>query len=218
MPMSQSIFTILLGGELVLTERLRGAVLGSRFIAADGGMRHAAALGVVPELWVGDFDSTPADLAGAFPDVPRQPYPTAKAATDGEIAVSEAIARGARRLVLAGALSGERSDHALQHLLYAVSLAEQGFDVLLTSGKEEAVPLIPGSMEIDLPKSSLFSVSGFSELRGLHIENARYPLADFHLPFGSSRTISNVAEGKVRFTLGSGRAIVLARPYDLSGV
>ncbi|MGO7203853.1 thiamine diphosphokinase, partial [Rhizobium ruizarguesonis] len=30
--------------------------------------------------------------------------------------------------------------------------------------------------------------------------------------------ISNVAEGTVRFSLGSGRAIVLARPYDLSGV
>ncbi|WP_193393643.1 thiamine diphosphokinase [Rhizobium ecuadorense] len=218
MPMSQSTFTILLGGELSLTERLHRAVGGSRFIAADGGMRHAAALGVTPELWVGDFDSTPDDLEGAFPDVPKQPYPKAKAATDGEIAVSEAIARGARRLILAGALGGERSDHALQHLLSAVSLAEEGFDVLLTSGKEEAVPLLVGAIELDLPKDSLVSVLGFSELTGLCIDNARYPLADFHLPFGSSRTISNVAEGKVRFSLRSGRAIVLARPYDFSGV
>ncbi|OHV25619.1 thiamine diphosphokinase [Rhizobium sp. RMa-01] len=216
--MSQSTFTILLGGELSLTERLHRAVGGSRFIAADGGMRHAAALGVTPELWVGDFDSTPDDLEGAFPDVPKQPYPKAKAATDGEIAVSEAIARGARRLILAGALGGERSDHALQHLLSAVSLAEEGFDVLLTSGKEEAVPLLAGAIELDLPKDSLVSVLGFSELTGLCIDNSRYPLADFHLPFGSSRTISNVAEGKIRFSLRSGRAIVLARPYDFSGV
>ncbi|WP_208722756.1 thiamine diphosphokinase [Rhizobium vallis] len=218
MPMSQSTFTILLGGELSLTERLRHAIGSSRFIAADGGMRHALALGVTPELWVGDFDSTPADLDSAFPHVPKRPYPAAKAATDGEIAVSEAIARGARRLILAGALGGERSDHALQHLLSAVNLAEEGFDVLLTSGKEEAVPLLAGTIELDLPKGSLFSVPGFSELTGLSIENARYPLKDFHLPFGSSRTISNVAEGKVRFSLISGRAIVLARPYDLSGV
>ncbi|WP_179874092.1 thiamine diphosphokinase [Rhizobium sp. L43] len=218
MPMSPSTFTILLGGELSLTERLRHAVGNSRFIAADGGMRHALALDITPELWVGDFDSTPDDLEGAFPDVPKQPYPAAKAATDGEIAVSEAIARGGRRLILAGALGGERSDHALQHLLSAVSLAERGFDVLLTSGKEEAVPLLAGTIELDLPQGSLFSVLGFSELTGLSIENARYPLADFHLPFGASRTISNVAEGKVCFSLISGRAIVLARPYDLSGV
>ena len=217
--MSQSTtFTILLGGELRLTERLRAAVSGSRFIAADGGMRHALALGVEPEVWVGDFDSTPADLQGAFPNVPKQPYPAAKAATDGEIAVSEAIDRGAKRLILAGAMGGERSDHAIQHLLYGVHLAETGLDVLLISGDEEAVPLPPGNLTLALPPGSLFSVLGFSDLTGLFIENARYPLRDFHLPFGGSRTISNVAEGDVRFSLGSGRAIVLARPYDLSGV
>ncbi len=217
--MSQSTtFTILLGGELRLTERLRAAVSGSRFIAADGGMRHALAIGMEPELWVGDFDSTPADLQGAFPNVPRQPYPAAKAATDGEIAVSEAIDRGATRLILAGAMGGERSDHAIQHLLYGIQLAEKGFDVLLTSGDEEAVPLPSGDLTLALPAGSLFSVLGFSDLAGLFIDNARYPLRDFHLPFGASRTISNVAEGDVRFSLGSGRAIVLARPYDLSGV
>ena len=217
--MSQSTtLTILLGGELRLTERLRAAVSGSRFIAADGGMRHALAIGVEPELWVGDFDSTPADLQGAFPNVPRQPYPAAKAATDGEIAVSEAIDRGATRLILAGAMGGERSDHAIQHLLYGIQLAEKGFDVLLTSGDEEAVPLPSGDLTLALPAGSLFSVLGFSDLAGLFIDNARYPLRDFHLPFGASRTISNVAEGDVRFSLGSGRAIVLARPYDLSGV
>ncbi len=217
--MSQSTtFTILLGGELRLTERLRAATSGSRFIAADGGMRHALALGVEPELWVGDFDSTPADLQGAFPNVPKQPYPAAKAATDGEIAVSEAIDRGAVRLILAGAMGGERSDHAIQHLLYGIQLAEKGFDVLLTSGDEEAAPLPSGDLTLTLPSGSLFSVLGFSDLTGLSIENARYPLRDFHLPFGASRTISNVAEGDVRFSLGRGRAVVLARPYDLSGV
>ncbi len=217
--MSQSTtFTILLGGELRMTDRLRAAVSGSRFIAADGGMRHAVALGAEPELWVGDFDSTSADLLAAFPKVPKQPYPAAKAATDGEIAVSEAIDRGATRLILAGAMGGERSDHAIQHLLYGVQLAEKGFDVLLTSGDEEAVPLPPGELMLQLPTGSLFSVLGFSDLTGLFIDNARYPLRDFHLPFGTSRTISNVAEGAVRFSLGSGRPIVLARPYDLSGV
>lgn len=211
-------FTILLGGTLNLTDRLRADVAGGRFIAADGGMRHAAALGVAPEVWVGDFDSTPEDLKDAFPNVPRQPYPAAKAQTDGEIAIEEAIRRGAQRLILAGALGGERSDHALALLLHGVHLAEQGYATLLTSGDEEAVPLIPGSITLDLPKGSLFSVSGFSDLDGLSIENARYPLSDFHLPFGASRTISNVAEGPVRLSLVRGRAIVLARPYDLSGV
>jgi len=210
-------FVVLLGGALTATPRLAADIAGARFIAADGGMRHAACLGVAPDVWVGDFDSTPPALLAAWPDVERQPYPVAKNETDGAIAVSLAAERGARSLVLAGALGGERSDHALMHLLHAVSLAEEGFAIKLTSGEEEAWPLLPGTREIDLPKDSLFSVLGLSPLSGLFLGNVRYPLTDFSLPFGSSRTISNVAEGPIRLSLASGRAVLIARPYDLSG-
>ncbi|MFF2323357.1 thiamine diphosphokinase [Agrobacterium sp. NPDC058088] len=216
--MDKECFTILLGGDVTVTDRLKRAVANSRVIAADGGMRHAAPLGLTPELWVGDFDSASEELLNAWPDVTRQPYPAAKAVTDGEIAVSEALSRGAHSLLLVGALGGARSDHALQHLLYAVALAERGFRVTLTSGEEEARPLLAGSLTIDLPAGSLFSVAGFTTLEGLNIGNVRYPLNDFVLAFGSSRTISNVANGgPVHFSLKSGKAIVLARPYDLTG-
>jgi thiamine pyrophosphokinase len=210
-------FVVLLAGALQATPRLVADVVGARVVAADGGMRHAAALRLTPEIWVGDFDSTPPDLDAAWPSVERQPYPAAKNETDGAIAVSVAIARGAKNIVLAGALGGERSDHALMHLIHAVSLEEQGFAIKLTSGEEEAWPLLAGVREIDLPKGSLFSVLGLSPLAGLDIGNVRYPLKDFSLPFGSSRTISNVAEGPIRLSLASGRAILIARPYDLSG-
>ncbi|HTO30308.1 MAG TPA: thiamine diphosphokinase [Pararhizobium sp.] len=215
--MDQRAFAILMGGALVPTGRLAAQLDGVRVIAADGGMRHARALGLTPELWVGDFDSTPDALIAEWPDVLREPYPPAKNETDGEIAVAAALERGAKRLILAGALGGTRSDHAFMHLLYAAKLAEDGIDVLLTSGDEEAYPLLPGHRAIDLPKGSLFSILGLDTLTGLSIKGARYPLENFHLPFGSSRTISNVAEGAVRFTLSSGRALILARPQDLSG-
>lgn len=215
--MTEPAFAILMGGELTPTERLLRYIDGMRVIAADGGMRHAKTLGVTPERWLGDFDSTPQALIEQWPGIEREPYPPAKNETDGEIAVSAALELGAKKLLLAGALGGERSDHAFMHLLHAAKLAEDGIDVLLTSGEEEAYPLLPGSRTIDLPKGSLFSILGLDTLTGLTIANARYPLTDFHLPFGSSRTISNVAEGTVRFSLSSGRAIILARPYDLSG-
>ena len=217
MPDQTEKFVVLLGGALTATPRLAADIAGARFIAADGGMRHAASLGVAPDVWVGDFDSTPPALLARWPNVERQPYPVAKNETDGTIAVSAAIERGARSVILAGALGGERSDHALMHLLHAVSLAEEGFAIKLTSGEEEAWPLLPGTREIDLPKDSLFSVLGLSPLAGLFLSNVRYPLNDFSLPFGSSRTISNVAEGPVRLSLASGRAVLIARPYDLSG-
>lgn len=48
-----STFVILLGGDLVVTERLKRQIAGARVLAADGGIRHAEALGVEPELWLG---------------------------------------------------------------------------------------------------------------------------------------------------------------------
>ncbi len=200
--------------NLAVTDRINAAVAGSRVIAADSGMRHADVLGLTPELWVGDFDSSDEALTERWPDIERLTFPAAKSETDGEIATAEAIARGATRMIFVGALGGERTDHALQHLLHAMSLAEKGYDVLLTSGDEEAMPLPVGAKTFDLPQGALFSVLGLSDLEGLDILGARYPLANHSLPFGSSRTVSNVAEGPVEFHLKSGRAMILARPHD----
>ncbi|WP_420407967.1 thiamine diphosphokinase [Hoeflea sp.] len=210
-------FAILLGGELVPDDRVRSLVEGARAIAADGGMAHAAVLGLWPELWVGDFDSTPPEMLSRHRDVPRQAFPAEKNFTDGELAVEEAIDRGATRLILAGAFHGPRTDHAIYHLLHAVTLAEKGLQVVLTSGLEEARPLLPGSFEFALPAGSLFSVIALTNLEGLTLDGAKYPLEGIDIAFGASRTISNVATGPLRVGLKSGRAVLLCRPHDFSG-
>lgn len=211
-------FVILLSGPLRVHARLLDQVEGARVIAADGGIRHAEALGLTPEIWVGDFDSSDDALADRYAAVPRLEYPAEKALTDGELALQIAFDRGASEIIMVGALGGERADHAWAHVVKALALAMDGRRVFLTSGNEEGYPLLPGRLTVDLPNASLFSVLGLDRLEGLTIRNARYPLQDFELPFGSSRTISNVAEGEVTFDLRAGRALVLARPHDFSGV
>ena len=160
-------FTILLGGELIRTPRLERQVEGSRVIAADAGIGHARMLGLMPELWVGDFDSVPANLPKDLAAVPRKVFPAEKDMTDGELAIAEALQRGASSLVLAGAFGGKRADHAFLHLALAVRLAEAGTTVLLTSGAQEGVPILPGKASFDYDDGTLFSVLGFSDLSGL---------------------------------------------------
>lgn len=209
-------FIILLGGELVRTPRLDRQVAGSRVIAADSGIRHAAALGLMPELWLGDFDSAPAEPDPRFADVPREVFSADKDKTDGELAVAAALERGATSLVLLGAFGGPRGDHAFLHLALALKLAEAGTRVLLTSGLQEAHPLLPGTTSFDYEEGTLFSVLAFSELSGLTEEGAKWPLNSVVVPFGSSLTLSNEVRGSLRVSLGSGRALLLAHPYPAS--
>jgi len=206
-------FTLLLGGDLVRTPLLDRQVAGSRVIAADSGIRHAVQLGVTPELWVGDFDSTPADLPADLASVPCEKFPAEKDETDGELAVAAAIGRGATSLVLAGAFGGSRADHAFLHMALAMRLAEGGMPTLLTSGAQEGRPLLAGRAGFDYEDGTLFSILAFSGLAALTVTGAKWPLAGVEVPFGSSLTLSNEVRGQLEIVLGHGRAMLLAHPF-----
>ena len=206
-------FAILLGGDLLPSSLVTQQVAGARFIAADAGMKHAVTLGVVPELWVGDFDSPLLELPEHLAAVEQARFPADKAKTDGELAIEIAFQRGASELVLVGAFGGPRSDHEFLHMALACRLAESGIPVVLTSGAQEGHPLLGGSVaEFDYVQGTLFSVLGFSDLSGLSLTGAKWPLADVDVPFGSSLTLSNETDGRLTVTLAKGRAMLLAHP------
>jgi thiamine pyrophosphokinase len=206
-------FTLLLGGDLTATDRLKAQVAGSRVIAADGGIAHASALEVEPELWLGDFDSTGAELAALYQQVPRQDHPEDKDATDGELAIEAALARGARRLLLAGAFGGQ-ADHSLAHVMALFPLQARGVDVMLSSGHEEAWPLVASTeLVLGLPVGARLSILPVGDLEALTLQGVRWPLQDRDVPLGSSLTLSNEAtEPSVRISANSGKAVVLVYP------
>lgn len=206
-------FVILLGGTLTVTPRLISQVENARIIAADSGMTHAAPLGLDAELWVGDFDSTSEALASRYPHVERDVHPADKAATDGEIAIEAAIARGASEFILVGGFGGQ-ADHTFGHAGLVLALAMRGFPALLTSGTEEAYPLLPGEHRLDVPAGSRLSIVPFVDLTGLDLENVKWPLRQRNVALGSSLTLSNVALGRVRIGLGSGYGLAIAYPGD----
>lgn len=205
-----SLFVILLGGDLVATPRLAAQCVGARVIAADSGIRHAGVAGLMPELWVGDFDSATEEDFRLHAAVPRRTFPSAKDHTDGELAVDIAIAEGATSLILAGAFGGPRADHAFLHLALGLRLAERGIAVLLSSGGQEGKPVSFGWSDWDYPPGTLFSILGFSDLAGLSVTGAEWPLDRIAMPFGSSLTISNRVAGGLRIGLESGRAMLVA--------
>ena len=204
-------FAILLGGDVMPTNRLKAQLAGARVIAADSGMKHAAALDLTPELWVGDFDSASTVLEETYREVPRQVFSTAKDATDGEIAVQEAIGRGASEVILVGAFGGQ-FDHALAHVTQLIALAERNIKAFATSGSEEAWPLLNTLTLWQIAKGTRVSIVGLSNMKALSIIGVRWPLNKRDVPMGSTLTLSNESSGDVAITLEQGRALVLLYP------
>ena len=93
-----------------------------------------------------------------------------------------------------------------------MGLAQQGYRALLTSGSEEAYPLLPGSHRLDLPSGSRLSIIPFADLKGLDLEGVKWPLSQRAVTLGSSLTLSNVALGTVRIGLASGYGLAIAYP------
>lgn len=207
---SSSHFVVLLAGEITPTPRLRAQIANSRVIAADGGIAHAEKLGLTPELWVGDFDSSSTTDGEGYPGMVRQAHPALKAETDGALAVEEARKRGATKITIVGAFGG-RTDHSFAIMTQAAALGVQGLAVVLTDGQEEARPLSPEPQTFDYPSGTTFSVLAFSDLQGLTLTGAQWPLDAITMPFGDTLTISNTVDGQLTATLTHGTALLLAQ-------
>jgi thiamine pyrophosphokinase len=204
-------FAILLSGDVTPTVRLKSQLNGARVIAADSGMRHAAALGLEPELWVGDFDSTPTALRDQWSLVPQERFPVAKDKTDGELAIDAALKLGASEVILVGAFGGQ-FDHAMAHVTQLIAVAERGIKIFATSGAEEAWPLLNSLTLWQIPKGTRVSIIGLSALKALSIIGVRWPLNRRDVPMGSTLTLSNESQGDVAITLEHGQAAVLLYP------
>jgi thiamine pyrophosphokinase len=113
--------------------------------------------------------------------------------------------------MLLGGLGGQ-TDHTAGLLGQSVAIARQGVSCMLTSGTEEAWPLIPGRMQADLPPETRLSIIPFTDLLGLDLAGVKWPLNKRDVPVGSTLTLSNVALGPVTIRLVEGHGVAIAYP------
>lgn len=193
-------------------------------VAADGGARHAPALGLDVDAWVGDGDSIdPAALEALEASGTRiERVPTEKDATDIELAVALAIDAGATRLAILGALGGARLDHALANIGLLTSDTLRGVDAVVYDVHAARISLLatPAAASWPVERSfagragdlvSLLPVGG--PARGVSTTNLQYPLDGETLELGRTRGVSNVRTAPVaRIRLESGRILVIETP------
>jgi thiamine pyrophosphokinase len=193
-------------------------------IAADGGARNAAALGLRVDRWVGDADSIEAgDLEVLEASgIPIERLPTAKDASDTEVALLAALER-AGGVILLGGLGGERVDHALANLglLVHPSVEHEGRLVMYDEHAARLTILRatdePRTVELHGRIGDIVSLLPVvSAAQGVTTEELQYPLVDEPLVLGSSRGLSNVRTAPLaRVTLRSGRLLVIETPVTV---
>jgi thiamine pyrophosphokinase len=165
-------------------------------IAADGGARYLLALDLLPELAVGDFDSlAPQQLARlqqAGVDVRR--YSVHKNETDLELALLQAVERGARRIDVLAALGGRPDQHlANLQLLTHPALAEA--DVRMLQDRWELFAIRRSARISGKPGDLVSLLPMTDEVAGIITEGLYYPLRDESLILGPARGVSNVLVG-----------------------
>ena len=189
---------------------------GDLVIAADAGYQTCRAVGIVPDLLLGDFDSMeqPAD----YPNIRRAPVE--KDDTDTMLAIKTALEEGCKEVFLYGGTGGKRLDHTLanlQSLLYLRRRGARGWmygdDFLWTVLEQETMEI---RRTVEWGLLSVFCLGDRAE--GIYEEGVQYPLKDAVLtpefPLGVS---NHILEPVARVAVGRGALAVGWELEPLSG-
>ncbi|MBW4438181.1 MAG: thiamine diphosphokinase [Pleurocapsa minor GSE-CHR-MK-17-07R] len=165
-----------------------------RVIAADGGARHALALGMHIDAVVGDMDSIAPEVLVSLEingaEIHR--YSREKDETDLELALAVAASEEAGRIVVIGAI-GSRLDQTLSNVYLLALPALAGIPVRLVSGNQRAWLLQPGTHIIHGEAGDTVSLLPLGGDAGdIHTDGLYYPLRGETLRFGPARGVSNV--------------------------
>lgn len=164
---------------------------GDFVIAADGGLRHTQALGLSPDVVLGDFDSL-----GYVPEGANV-FPVEKDDTDAMLAVRRGLEAGCRRFLLYGSVDGPRLDHTVANFQVLQYLCDQGAWGYLVGETYLITVLQKGCLEFQEGAAGTVSVFCLgAPARGVTLEGLYYPLDKGTLTPGFPLGVSNHFTGE----------------------
>ena len=168
-------------------------------IAADGGLVHTKALGILPNEILGDFDSL-----GHVPEGANV-FPVEKDDTDAMLAVRRGLS------LLYGSLDGPRLDHTVANFQTLQYLADHGA-VGYLAGTGYLVTVVKNG-SISFPASAEGTISVFCmgrDAEGVTLKGLYYPLENGTLSAGFPLGVSNHFTGiPSEITVKNGSLLVL---------
>ena len=184
---------IFANGDLPNLEKARTLLRPDDFIiCADGGTRHALALGVTPNIVIGDLDSITKDerrkIDEAGVDVIK--FPADKNETDLELAIDHAVSLNPDQILILAALGG-RMDQTLANIALLSNLQLANCNIRLTDSVEE-IFFCRDQTKVEGRSGDIVSLIPWQgEVTGVFTENLRWHLHHETLYPDKTRGISN---------------------------
>ena len=174
-------------------------------VAADSGFDLALALGLRPELIVGDMDSVRARL----PQERVRRFPRDKEFTDTELGLQALKDLGCDRVVIAGGGGGR-----LDHLLFIVALFERETVPLCWITAHEHVEAIRGTAAYRGWVGQTVSFLPLSQGAAIErSEGLRWPLDGLRWKPGEGGVSNVITASPMRLTMAAG-ALLMIRSFD----
>ena len=200
--------TVFAGGLLLASP---SPLTNTTVVAADSGYDHARRLGCDVELLVGDLDSISEDgLAHARAEgVEIDCRPASKDATDLELALDAAIARGATSIDIYGGEGG-----AIDHLAgIAIGLTNRKWariEMTWHTSKATVRPVLDGGhLHVAGEPGAVVSLVVVSDSSGVTTRGLRWPLTGEPLHRGTTRALRNeIAAPPASVSIDTGALLV----------
>ena len=161
-------------------------------ICADGGLKHAFKLGVIPQVAIGDFDSTPPGILDYYQKTKCEfiQYAVRKDETDTELALDYALAKNPSDVdVLVGI--GTRFDHSLANIHLLKKVLDQGIlGRIITENNE--IMLVDSDVKIEGEIGEGISLMPLTQfVTHVFTTGLEYPIENGTLEIGKPYGVSN---------------------------
>jgi thiamine pyrophosphokinase len=205
---------IFANGELPDLKKARSLLQSDDYIVcADGGIRHALALGATPDLIIGDMDSAEKEQLKSLQEsgVLIELFPHDKNETDLELAINRAIELNPKQIMIVAALGG-RLDQTLANITLLTSIRLSKFDIRLDDAVEE-IFLCRDQVEIHGKSGDIVSLIPWGgAVSEVQTTNLNWTLRKETLYPDKTRGISNEMLGDTAsVSIGSGLLLVVHR-------
>jgi len=205
---------IFANGEIPRLENARLLLHADDYtICADGGTRHALALGLKPNLVIGDMDSIDNGQWQKLKDagVPIELFPRDKNETDLELALDHAIELEPKVILIIGALGG-RLDQTFGNTALLSDARLSAVDVRLDDGVEE-IFFCRTQEEVRGRSGDVVSLIPWGNpVHGVQTQGLKWQLHSETLFPEKTRGISNEMSGEVAsIKIESGLLLVIHR-------